>query len=206
MDTQRPKKRNAAILAIVMGVFSPAYADSLYTYGGPFDLPIPAQPHDTKGWMDDAIVNVTQHILIGDLDARISLTHTNVFDLKIFLQSPTGTKLCLNSYDLDEFFVGSGYIHTVFDDEADVPIEQAAPPFTGRFRPRTPGVLDIFDGRDAYGPWRLQVYDAHWWDAGNLNSFELIITTPEPATVILLVLGATLMRLYNRPGNLKNNQ
>jgi len=189
---------NVVIILGGLGLSCPVYAGLVHIYGGDFDLPIPANPDDTKGWMPDAVINITDHITISDLDVAITLTHTNVFDLQIFLQNPAGTSLCLNMYDFDEFFVGANYEQTIFDDEAAVPIEHAQAPFTGRFRPRTPTLLQVFDGQDSFGSWRLRIYDAWYADTGTLDTFELIITTPapEPATAILLILGAGLINLF----------
>ncbi len=202
MDTQSRTKWIVAVL-LGLGVLSiPVFADEVYTYSGDFDLQIPAEPNTSKGWMDDAVIQVSDSFTIYDLDVGITLTHSNVFDLQIFLQSPEGTKLCLNMYNpLSEFFEGADYSQTVFDDESQIPIAQAKPPFTGRFRPKASEGLEVFNGQDAYGPWRLQLYDAYHHDTGTLESFELTVTTPEPATVVLLVLGtgcAALLRPHRR--------
>ncbi len=185
-----------AILVIVVGYCFPVFADTVHIYSGDFDLSIPAAPDDTRGWMADAIINVADNLILHDLDVGITATHTSVFDLQIYLQSPAGTQLCLNMYNLDEYFEGANYTNTIFDDEAEIPIEQGEAPFTGRFRPRADNLLEVFDGQNAYGPWRLQIYDAWEWDTGTLNSFELMITTPEPATAILLILGAGLITVF----------
>jgi hypothetical protein len=179
------------------GGCSSVYADTIYTYGGPFSLRIPADPDNTMGWMDDAIINVPDHITIADIDVRINITHTNVFDLQLYLVDSTNTTVLLNMYNVDEFFIGANYTDTIFDDEADTPIEQGQPPFTGRFRPREPEHLARFDGHDAFGIWRLRIYDFWLNDAGSLDSFEIIITTPEPGTATLLILGVGLLRLCN---------
>lgn len=168
-----------------------SYADSLRTYGGGFNLRIPAEPPNPedpncKGWMDDAVVEVPDHLIVSDLDVRISLTHTKVFDLQIFVQGPDGRRLCLNMYNFDEYFDGEDYIGTIFDDEAQVPIEDGSPPFTGRFRPEAGSVLAVFDGQDTYGTWRLQIYDQWYADTGSLNRFELLITVPDPPALSLL--------------------
>lgn len=179
------------------GPSDPVHAYPVYIYHGEFDLPIPANPDETKGWMQDAVISVDDHITVADLNVRINVTHTSVFDLQIFLQSPAGTSLCLNMYNVDEFLKGGDYIETVFDDEAETPIELGRPPFTGRFRPKAPNLLEVFDGQDTFGPWRLRIYDAWPADTGTLHSFELIFAAPEPATAILLTLGTGLIGLFN---------
>ncbi len=200
MDSCSAVQRIVAILVIVAGACGDVYAGPVYTYHGSFNLPIPApdEPESefVKGWMADAIIDVPHHFTIHDIDVGISLTHTSVFDLQIFLQSPAGTRICLNMYNpFDEFFVGANYTNTIFDDEADVSIEESEAPFTGRFRPRTGNLLEVFDGQVSFGLWRLQIYDSFYADTGNLDSFELMITTPEPATATLLTLGAGLLLL-----------
>jgi hypothetical protein len=181
-------QRIAAILTIVLGVGANISAGSVQVYGGDFNLPIP-----DKGWMADAVINVPEHQIISDLDVEISITHTNVFDLQIFLAGPAQTRVCLNMYNFDDFFKGANYTQTIFDDEADVPIEQGRAPFTGRFRPIEPFNLSAFDGQDAFGQWHLQVYDAYYADTGTLNNVQITIANPEPATVLFLALGAGLM-------------
>jgi hypothetical protein len=205
--------RNSAINVFIILVFvaafpSPVLSDSVRIYGGSFNLPIPA-PDDPdseygRGWMDDAVIEIPDHFTVYDIDVRISVTHTKVFDLQIFLQSPAGRRLCLNMYNpFDEYFDGENYFQTIFDDEAAVPIEHGAPPFTGRFQPKGSNRLNVFDGLDTFGSWHLQIYDAYYYSTGNLDSFELIITIPEPASVLLLTLGAGLLVLSKPRRNRK---
>jgi len=182
-------RRIAVIFAITLGVGANISADTVRVYGGDFNISIL-----DKSWAEDAVINIPEHRIISDLDAEISITHTNVFDLQIFLVNPANTsRICLNKYD--GFFKGANYTQTVFDDEADVPIEQGVPPFTGRFRPVEPFKLSAFDGQDAFGQWRLQVYDAYYADTGTLNNFQITIANPEPVTVMFLALGVCLMHL-----------
>ena len=210
MDAHNAVQRIVAIVLIVGGLSFPVFAGQVHIYSGQFNLPIPANPDDTRGWMADAIIEIPYQFIITDLDVRISITHTNVFDLQIFLRSPTEKIICLNMFDvynLDKFPRGENYKDfkdTIFDDEAETAIEQAGPPFTGCFRPIEPYRLSKFDGEDSYGTWRLQIYDMWPVDTGTLDSFELIITTPEPATAILLLLGTALITLLNPRRNLKN--
>jgi len=200
MDARSTAQRIVSIVTILLTASCPAFAGIILTYGGNFDLSIPAEPGTTKGWMTDALIEITDHHLIRDIDVRISSTHTSVFDLQLFLQSPAGTGICLNMYNpSDEFFEGENYSQTIFDDEADISISLGQAPFTGRFKPKDPYLLSAFDGESAFGTWRLQIYDAFYFNTGTLDSFELIITThtPEPATAILLLLGTSLFRLKN---------
>jgi subtilisin-like proprotein convertase family protein/predicted small secreted protein len=199
-------QRIVAILALVVCFSLTASANTVRVYGSDFNLRIPASPSDTNGLMDDAIIEITDHFSITDLDVGISLTHTKVFDLQLFLQSPTGRRLCLNMYNFTEYFNGENYTQTIFDDEAETPIEQGQPPFTGRFRPEPGSLLSVFDGLDTCGSWRLQIYDARYSDTGTLDHFELIIEIPEPLTVLLLAIGTPLMRLRSLRRPIRHNK
>ena len=205
----RARKWIFVVVAIVVGVGSAVFAGSVNIYRSNFDLLIPSldDPNSQfgKGRMTDAVIEVPDSFLIRDVDVVVALTHESFFDLEIILQSPDGTNVLLNPAGNLAFLVedeGGGFkpvggsIDMFFDDEADVSIEQAAEPFVGPYRP-VEG-LSGFDGEEAYGLWRLRIND--WWqdDIGSLQRVELMITIPEPATVIPLLLGAILLRLYKR--------
>jgi len=201
MDARSAVQRIVVILLITGGACGgTVLAGSVHVYSGDFDLPIPADTDSSQGWMADAVIEIPDHFTIDDLDVSITVTHTCVFDLQIFIQSPDGTTLCLNEYSIYEYFEGENYTQTVFNDEAELPIEQGQPPFTGEFKPRTPNLLEVFDGQDSFGSWRLRIYDVWDADTGTLNHFELIITTPEPTTAVLLLLGIALLRLKRHRG------
>jgi hypothetical protein len=206
MDARNAVQRIVAILVILTGARGGAYAGPVYIYSDQFNLSIPAldEPESEfgKGWMADAIIDVTDHFIISDLDVSLTLMHESLFDLQILLKSPAGTDVVLNLAGNLAFIVrgedgrltavgGSGEM--VFDDEAEVSIEQASVPFVGPFRPVWN--LSLFDKEDSFGLWSLRIYDAFYADTGTLDSFELIITTPEPATTTLLALGAGLLFL-----------
>lgn len=182
------------------GLSSLVLAGPTITYGDDFDLPIPASDDPEseygRGWMNDAVIDIGDHFTINDLDVGITLRHTSAFDLQIFVESPAGTSLCLNMYNFDGFFEGEDYIQTIFDDEAALSIEEGEPPFTGRFRPRSPAELSVFDGEDTFGQWKLRIYDAYYYDTGTLERFEVMITVCEPGTATLLILGAAFLALF----------
>jgi subtilisin-like proprotein convertase family protein len=197
MDSRKKVQGIVAVL-ILAGASFPVFAGSVYTYGGYFNLPI-LDPPGPGGLMTSAIIEVPGSFIISDLDVHINITHTAVFDLQLFLQSPDGERICLNMYDFTEYFEGADYTNTTFDDEADVPIEEGEPPFRGRFRPKAKDPfnrLEVFAGESTYGSWELQIYDMWPINTGTLDSFELVITTPEPATAILLMLGASLIPIF----------
>ena len=195
MDTRNSAVIIFIIFVLVTGCPSTASAVPVYTYGGNFDLPIVDKP-GRGGVMTEAIIDIPDHYMIYDLDVRINITHTNVFDLQLFLKGPQGPRICLNYFDeLTEFDIYPNYTDTTFDDEAQLLIKEGAAPFTGRFKPRGPGKLEDFEGKDTSGEWQLQIYDMFDWDYGTLDSFELIVTVPEPATALLLTLGVGLLRL-----------
>jgi len=193
------------ILVIVAGAWGSAIcADSVHIYSGNFTLRIPAELNSSKGWMTDAIIEVPHHLTISDLDIGVTLAHESLFDLQILLQSPVGTNVALNLAGNLAFIVRGedgrltavgGLGTLIFDDEADVSIEQAAEPFFSSYRPVWD--LSLLDGEDSFGPWRLRIYDAFYADTGTLNSVELVIAAPEPATAVLLTLGFSLMTLLN---------
>ena len=161
-----------------------------FTFGGSFDLPIPADPDASEGWMDPALIEVPEHLTILDLDVTVSVTHTKVFDLKLEIESPAGTRVLLNAPDpFQGYFDGEDYRGTTFDDEAAMPIEDGEPPFTGSFRPIGSNQLAAFDGEDAFGTWTLLIYDRFVVDTGRLDNVTLTFTAPEPATFALLLLG-----------------
>jgi subtilisin-like proprotein convertase family protein len=213
MDARRLIKWFVVILIMMLSAYDrPVLAGSVYNYPGDFNLPIPApdQPESEfgRGWMADATLNVADHVTIYDLDVRLSLTHGSLFDLEILLESPAGTSVALNLAGNTAFIIRGedgrltavgGTFDLLFDDEAATPIDQAAKPFTGPFQPTAS--LSSFDQQDAFGTWYLRIYDAFYADTGTLDGFELVITTPEPATAILLIFGtalATLLRPHQK--------
>lgn len=199
-----------AVAAIALSVVSrPVRGDGtslVYTYGGSFNLAIPADSAETRGWMQDAVVFVPSHILIVDLDVLVNIRHTAAFDLQICLRSPFGrTRVLAVNDPLEGYFKGGDYSGTRFDDEAAISIEDASPPFAGPLRPCE--MLSAFDGRDACGFWSLQIYDARYGDVGCLDSFVLTITgsamkgdvaAPAPAAGALALLGLAVIPSFRR--------
>jgi len=175
------------VLIITAGVVPPCQSSPV-VISRDFDLPIPSS--GDQGKMDDAIINVTEHLSIEDIDIAISLTHEAFFDLEIVLQRPNGKAITLNPSMNYAFIVTEpGGSHSVggsnrflFDDEAAIGIENATPPFDQAFRPAADFKLSAFDGQDAFGQWRLQINDLWTGGTGRLEGVELIINAPEPTS------------------------
>jgi hypothetical protein len=184
-----------AFCIFVVGFNLSAYCVPIYyCYQDDFGLPIPQNPDESMGWMEDAVINIPDHHIIKDLDIEINITHTNVFDLQLYIVSPAGTNVCLNMYSIPEFFIGANYTGTIFDDQAALPIKQGQAPFTGRYRPLNP--LSIFNGQDTFGNWKLRIYDAYYSDKGKLDSYGICVSdVPEPSALLMLAFGAVCMKL-----------
>lgn len=197
------------VLFVLSGPVRGGGTNLVYTYSAQFSLTIPADPAETRGWMQDAVIFVPDHIIICDLEVLVNIRHTAAFDLQLSLRGPSGRVVNLAAGEPREgYYKGQDYQETRFDDEADASVEEASPPFAGSFRPRQ--ALAAFDGRDAYGTWTLEVYDAYYGDAGYLESFVLTITgsakqghvtIPTPAAGPLVLLGLALIGIpARRPG------
>jgi hypothetical protein len=115
-------------------------------------------------------INVPYGGQILDLNVKVSISHTNCFDINLFLVSPAGHEIMLstkNGFNLDH------YQNTVFDDEATVMINQGIPPYNGSFRPEQP--LACFDDTTMNGSWSLKIKNSGSV-AGTLTNYCLIFT------------------------------
>ncbi|MCP4711862.1 MAG: hypothetical protein GY869_24850 [Planctomycetes bacterium] len=146
---------------------------------------------------------VPDHGWISDLDILLDISHTNVVDLCIFLDSPQGNTVILKDEELmNHFWRDTPKIdmkNTIFDDNTDNTLLQAIPPYTGRFKPASSNYLSSFNGLDAYGEWTLRIYDMAYADNGALNRWEMHIefhSNPEP--LIFCYLGASVLFLRYR--------
>lgn len=116
---------------------------------------------------------------------QVGLQHAYVGDLRLVLQSPSGTRVMLMDRPGGGTFgaAGRNFCGTVLDDESGGPSIQTiqasgsgqlAPPYSGRFVPAEK--LSKFYGENANGTWKLYAYDLQSPDAGLLRAASLQIT------------------------------
>ena len=155
-------------------------------FSGEFQQRIPAMG-DGQAWMEPVQLSVDQHLIIEDIDVYFDINHTQVGDLRIFLDGPGGESLMLKELWLPWQEKQPNMYGTIFDDEATLYIYEGSPAYTGRFLPDG-GALSIFDDTDAHGLWTLRIWDGYLDDFGTLNKWELHITTvPEPVSLVYLL-------------------
>jgi subtilisin-like proprotein convertase family protein len=91
---------------------------------------------------------------VADVDVWLNISHTWDGDLDVFVESPAGTLVELFT---DVGSSGDGFLDTILDDEAAIPITSGTAPFSARYRPE--GSLATLDGTSAGGLWTLWVTD-----------------------------------------------
>jgi subtilisin-like proprotein convertase family protein len=102
---------------------------------------------------------------------KVLLRHSCASDVRLWLQSPSGTRVLLTSRRGG----ASQDILAAFDDEAAVSIVDGAAPITGTYRPQE--ALSRFGGEPARGEWRLVIEDVATGDGGWLEQWSLELDT-----------------------------
>ena len=112
-------------------------------------------------------INVTENIIISDVDFNVDITHAYIEDLNIILQHPDGTQSVLFDRDCSD----EDNLEVTFDDQAlsDFICEQS----TGETYRPTGTPLSNFDGKNSQGQWVLGIRDYYNEDSGILNDYSL---------------------------------
>lgn len=121
--------------------------------------------------------------IITDINCTIQVEHYWDEDLNIYLVH-NGTSVELTTHNGSS---GDHYWNTVFDDEAQTPIQgqmAEGAPFTGSYQPE--GILAHFDGQEMSGIWTLQITDDMANDFGILHnwSIEVMTIAGEPNLIV----------------------
>lgn len=124
-------------------------------------------------------IEVTEDVIISDLNVQLSITHTFVAHLDGYLIGPDGHRI--------ELFTGVGrdgdhFEETVFDDDSKTNINKARSPFRGSFQPESiakkESGLDRYKEKSLKGVWQLMIRASRSERPGLLHSWSLIV---EPA-------------------------
>jgi gliding motility-associated-like protein len=138
-------------------------------------------------------INLTDNVVLSDLNVNLAITHTWIGDLVVSLTSPEGTTVVLidlPGVPATSFGCSSDDISVILDDEGTGNIETQCPPTVGGyFIPNN--LLSAFDGESTLGNWVLNVSDLAAGDTGHLNTWGLIYTAELPADPFDIVLDAT---------------
>jgi predicted outer membrane repeat protein len=120
-------------------------------------------------------LGIPESFTITDLNVQVDITMPNSNgDLNVFLIGPDGTRV--------ELFTDVGLMskddfkNTILDDEASISVRDGRGRFEGTYRPE--GKLSKFDGKNAHGTWKLEITDDWANNVGTLNSWKLIIESP----------------------------
>lgn len=127
----------------------------------------------------------TDTVLIYDIDVTVTLTHTYVGDLDIWLRSPDFTWVQLAAHD--SLNAGQNITNCRFDDQADLGFAAGQSPYTGRFRPVQSlgqfvgdSLVHLSGGEPTGGYWLLYVYDAYAGDVGTVLGFSMDVAWQAP--------------------------
>ncbi|MEO1046028.1 MAG: proprotein convertase P-domain-containing protein [Pseudomonadota bacterium] len=129
--------------------------------------------------------NVTDNFTISDVDIGVFATHSWRGDIRLTLQSPSGTRVQLtngntNNLSGDNFNVrlndeGTQLVNT--DGNTVNHSTVTPPPFQNDFIPNS--ALSAFDGENSNGTWRLEICDLFTGaDDGLFQHAELYLTEP----------------------------
>lgn len=143
-----------------------------------------------------------------NVDLALNIEHPSICDLQIFLQSPSGTAACINSYDIFTFKPHqTNFYWTVFDAESTIDIDSGKSPFTGLYRGNGPDSLSVFYGQQSYGIWQVSVYDAVYGDTGLFKGVRLDFRiNPEPSTMLLFLFSAPALAFAGKRGSVFSNK
>lgn len=122
-------------------------------------------------------LDITDDIVISDINFNIDIAHTYINDLVIILKHPDGTQ----SVVFDRNCGSDDNLDITFDDESTSEIVCGSPT-TGTYQSgNTP--LSNFDDLSAAGTWLIEIYDYYIGDPGVLNDYSIEICS-EPSLTI----------------------
>jgi subtilisin-like proprotein convertase family protein len=122
------------------------------------------------GTVTTSVINITEDVVITDVNVTLNIEHTWDADLDVFLIAPDGTTRVELFTDVGGI-AGMDFTNTVLDDDASTLITDGSAPFTGSFRPE--GSLADFNGLSSMGDWTLEITDDANQDGGTLLDWTI---------------------------------
>ena len=166
-----------------------SYADSS------LDLSIPdGLGNNQPGEFLTVPIEITEDVVISDVNFSIDIAHTYINDLQIILQHPDGTTQAVL---FDRNCGGEDNLDITFDDEASSAIVCGSPT-AGIFQSGGTS-LSNFDGLSSAGTWLIGIRDFYNDDAGLLNDYSLEICATVPLNIQDEEFNA--LQVYPNPNN-----
>ncbi|MFN0018760.1 MAG: VWA domain-containing protein [Pirellulaceae bacterium] len=162
-----PFSRTPTITREVVGATSGSGPQTIYPSA---NVPVSIASNSTQV----STLTIGDSLTISDLDVQLNITHTFDSDLDVFLVAPGGQRIELFT---DVGSGGDNFNGTILDAEATTVITSGTAPFAGVYRPE--GNLQLLSGLNSQGTWKLEVSDDASGDVGTLNSWSLLIRTPQ---------------------------
>jgi len=128
---------------------------------------------------------------------RVRGTHQKLSNLTFTLESPSGTKAVLVS---NECFSAQNF-NCGFDDASPITISC---PFSQTYMPEEP--LEIFDGEEIGGNWKLNINDATTGNGGAFEEFDLQLCSNATLNAPLLIRNETLVVIPGSAAHINNER
>lgn len=174
--------------------------NTCYTYSNTTPLVIP-DGNGTNGTGPVAgqvvanTIDVTDDVIISDINVTVDVSHTWVSDLIIALNNPDNEQILLwNQYcgNIDAFAV-------TFDDDGAALGNTCTNPQIGTFAPFGP--LSTYTGQQSGGTWTLLAVDFWQQDTGQVNSWTMEICTQQAILKTESISSLSEFKVYPNPNN-----
>ena len=143
---------------------------------------IPKSIPDNNSAGVTSVLNVPADFVLSDVNVGVSINHTWIADLQLFLIAPDGTTVLI--YDRScAPGVQRKDINAVFDDAADATVcDNTQPAVWGTTKPDN--FLSAFNGLSSAGTWKLKIVDNAAQDTGSLTAWFLQLCQTNPVAGI----------------------
>jgi subtilisin-like proprotein convertase family protein len=139
-------------------------------------------------------IEITEDLLISDINVTVDLSHTFMGDVRIRLESPSGIEVIL----LDGKCEGNDDLKATFDDAGDVVTCGAtSPSISGTVKSQD--LLSAFNGENSLGTWTLRISDSQPIDDGNLNSWSIEYCSGDREVLETQTFNSLAIAMYPNP-------